>query len=95
MGKSRLIKRDPITGEEIALVEKNVPAEPLYKSVVKKLKEVKEYPEQTYNALIEKMVETFKRHKERDQYDKFLHTIQKQKMKELWDNKEDEDWENV
>jgi len=28
------------------------------------------------------------------QYDKFLEEIQKPKMKELWDNKEDEAWEH-
>ncbi len=67
----------------------------LDKSVVKKLKEIREYPEQTYNALIEKMVETFRRYKENDQYDKFLHQIQKKKMRELWDNKEDEAWEDA
>lgn len=27
------------------------------------------------------------------QIDKFLHSIQKEKMKELWDNKEDDEWE--
>jgi hypothetical protein len=27
--------------------------------------------------------------------DKFLHQIQKPKMKKLWDNKEDEDWEKA
>jgi len=67
----------------------------LERNVVKELREVKEYPEQTYNALIQKMIETFKQVKERDQYDKFLHHIQKQKMKELWDNKEDEEWEHA
>ncbi len=30
--------------------------------------------------------------KKRNQYDEFLHKIQKEKMKELWDNKEDEEW---
>jgi ribosomal protein L37AE/L43A len=30
-----------------------------------------------------------------NQYDEFLHKVQKNKMKELWDNKEDEDWENA
>ncbi len=64
----------------------------LDKSIVRKLKEVKEYPEQTYNVLIEKMVDMFRKSKERDQYDKFLHNIQQQKMKELWGNKEDEAW---
>ncbi len=67
----------------------------LEKKVVKELHEVKEYPEQTYNALIEKMIHAFKAIKENNQYDKFLHVVQKQKMKELWDNKEDEVWENV
>ena len=67
----------------------------LDKDIVKELKEIKEYPEQTYSALIEKMIDNFKKAKERDQYDKYLHTIQKKKMKELWDNKEDEEWENV
>lgn len=28
-----------------------------------------------------------------NQYDKFLHKIQQAKMKELWDNEEDEAWE--
>ena len=67
----------------------------LDKGVVEKLKKAKEYPEQTYNTLIEKMVESFKYQKERDQYDKFLHHIQQQKMKELWANKHDEDWEHA
>lgn len=63
--------------------------------VVKELKKIKEYPEQTYNSLIVKMIQVFKKTKEGNQYDKFLHEIQKQKMKELWDNKEDEAWERV
>lgn len=67
----------------------------LDKKIVRKLKEAKEYPEQTYSALIEKMVDTFKAVKSRDQYDKFLHHIQKQKMKELWDTQEDEAWEHA
>jgi len=41
------------------------------------------------------MIENFKKIKERDMYDKFLHHVQKQKMKELWDNKEDEAWEHA
>ncbi|MBI4162985.1 MAG: hypothetical protein HY513_04840 [Candidatus Aenigmarchaeota archaeon] len=67
----------------------------LDKKVVKELKEIKAYPEQTYSALIEKMIKTFKSVNERNQYDKYLYFIQKQKMKEIWDNKEDEAWENV
>lgn len=31
----------------------------------------------------------------KDQYDKYLHMIQQEKMAELWGNKEDEAWENA
>jgi hypothetical protein len=65
------------------------------KTVVESLKEVKEYPRQTYNELIEKMLHIFKAVKKKNQYDEFLHKIQQAKMKELWDNKEDEAWENA
>ncbi|MCK5026400.1 MAG: hypothetical protein KAS15_07410 [Nanoarchaeota archaeon] len=67
----------------------------LDKSLVKSLKEVREYPRQTYNELIKNMVEAFRAIKKRNQYDEFLHKIQQAKMKELWDNKEDEAWENA
>ena len=67
----------------------------LDKSVVESLKKIREYPRQTYNELITRMIELFKNVKERNQYDEFLHKIQQQKMKELWDNKEDEAWEDA
>jgi rRNA pseudouridine-1189 N-methylase Emg1 (Nep1/Mra1 family) len=67
----------------------------LDKSVVKSLKQIREYPRQTYNELISHMIELFKHVKQRNQYDEFLHKIQQQKMKELWDNKEDEAWEDA
>jgi len=31
----------------------------------------------------------------KNQYFGFLHRIQQEKMKELWGNREDEDWENA
>lgn len=65
------------------------------KSIVNLLKQVKEYPRQTYNELIRNMIYVFKNIKKRNQYDEFLHKIQQVKMKELWDNKEDEVWENA
>jgi len=37
----------------------------------------------------------FKNAKKRNHYDEFLHKIQQAKMKELWDNEEDEAWENT
>jgi hypothetical protein len=67
----------------------------LDKSVVKSLKQIREYPRQTYNELITRLIELFKNVKKRNQYDEFLHKIQQQKMKELWDNKEDEAWEDA
>ena len=67
----------------------------LNKTVVEQLKKAKEYPRQTYNELIQKMITTFKNVKQKNQYDEFLHKIQQQKMKELWDNPEDEAWEHV
>jgi len=67
----------------------------LEKSVVKALKGVKEYPRQTYNEIILNLISLAKKVKMKNQYDEFLHKIQQQKMKELWDNKEDEAWENA
>ncbi len=67
----------------------------LKKEVIKQLKKAKEYPRQTYNELLTKMVKKFIALKERNQYDEFLHKIQQLKMKELWDNKEDEAWEHA
>ncbi|MBI4918338.1 hypothetical protein HY837_00270 [archaeon] len=67
----------------------------LDKQVVEMMKQLKEYPRQTYNEVILNLVKVFKNVKKKNQYDEFLHKIQQQKMKELWDNKEDEAWENV
>ena len=36
------------------------------------------------------MINVFQTVKKGNQYDEFLHKIQQAKMKELWDNKEDE-----
>ncbi len=67
----------------------------LDKSIVKALKEMKEYPRQTYNELILHLIELAKNLKMRNQYDEFLHKIQQPKMKELWGGEEDEVWEDV
>ena len=67
----------------------------LRKSVIEHLKQAKEHPRQTYNELLEKMAKTFVAVKNKNQYDEFLHKIQQPKMKELWDNKEDEAWEDA
>jgi rRNA pseudouridine-1189 N-methylase Emg1 (Nep1/Mra1 family) len=67
----------------------------LRKDTIEQLKKAKEYPKQTYNELLGKMARIFIKLKERNQYDEFLHKIQQPKMRELWDNKEDEAWENA
>ncbi|MBI4453478.1 hypothetical protein HY636_02435 [Candidatus Woesearchaeota archaeon] len=67
----------------------------LSKTIVKSMKQIKEYPRQTYSELINNMIILYKQVKNKNQYDEFLHMIQQPKMKELWDNKEDEAWENV
>lgn len=65
------------------------------KSVLNLLKDIREYPRQTYNDLLCKLIAMFKNAEKKNQYDEFLHKIQQTKMKELWDNKEDEAWENA
>jgi len=65
------------------------------KDILEALKELKNYPRQTYNELIIELINFYKNVSINNQYDEFLHKIQQEKMQELWDNKEDEAWENV
>jgi len=65
------------------------------KKIIELLKEAKDHPRQTYNELLEKMAKTFIILKKRNQYDEFLHKIQQPKMKELWNNEEDEFWDEI
>jgi len=67
----------------------------LNKKVIDMLKQAKDNPRQTYNELLEKMAKIILTLKERNQYDEFLHKIQQPKMKEIWNNKEDEIWDGI
>jgi hypothetical protein len=67
----------------------------LKKSLVKELKSIRRYPRETYNEIISDLIKLAKESKTRRQYDEFLHMIQQAKMKELWDNTEDEAWEHA
>lgn len=67
----------------------------LRKDIIEILKKAREHPRQTYNELIEKMAKIFLKMKEKNQYDEFLHKIQQPKMRELWNNKKDEAWEDI
>ena len=62
----------------------------LKKSTVKELKNIRIYPRETYNETITNLVNFAKESKTRRQYYEFLHRIPQAKMKDLWDNKEDE-----
>ncbi len=67
----------------------------LDKSTVNSLKSIRNYPRQTYNDLINRLIKIYKKLKMKNQYDEFLHKIQQSKMKELWNNEEDDAWENA
>lgn len=74
----------------------NVTTIQVEKEVLKELKGVKQYPRQTYSELLTEMTTVFRTCKAKEnQYDEFLHKVQQNKMKELWDNKEDEAWEKA
>jgi len=67
----------------------------LDKEIIEMLKKAREHPRQTYNELLKKMTSVFIKLREKNQYDEFLHKIQQEKMKELWDNEEDGEWEDA
>lgn len=67
----------------------------LDKTVIEMLKQVKDHPKQTYNEVILNMVKMLLKLKERNQYDEFLHKIQQPKMKEFWENKHDDIWDEI
>ncbi|MFA4906842.1 MAG: hypothetical protein WC602_01055 [archaeon] len=73
----------------------NVTTIQIEKKVLDELKKTKNYPRQTYSELILELTKTYRKFKVKNQYDEFLHKIQQEKMKELWDNKYDEAWENA
>lgn len=62
-------------------------------NVLEALNKLKKHHRESYNEVITELVDFAK---QSDKYrDKFLSQIQKAKMKELWDNKEDEAWERA
>jgi len=65
------------------------------KEILEALKQLKKHPRQSYNEIILKLINFHTNVSINNQYDEFLHKIQQVKMKELWNNKEDEAWENV
>ncbi len=67
----------------------------LEKDLVKRLKGMRTHSRQTYNEIVKNMIDVYQEVRKRNQYDEFLHKVQKEKMKELWDNEEDDEWEKL
>ena len=67
----------------------------LEKTVVNSLKDLRQYPRQSYNDLISNMIMLVSELKKRNQYDEFLHKAQQNKMAELWSSKDDEFWDTI
>lgn len=65
------------------------------KTLLENLKKLKAHSRQSYNEVILQIVDFYKKAGTKNQYDEFLHKIQQAKMRELWGNKEDEDWEHA
>jgi predicted CopG family antitoxin len=62
-------------------------------STLTELKKLRKNPRQTYNELILDLIQMKTLLK--NQYDEFLHVVQQERMKELWENKDDEIWDKV
>ena len=65
------------------------------KSTSRSLKETMIYRRETYDEVIIRLVELFNSVERKNQYDEFLHKVQQRKMRELWDNEDDEEWDHV
>ena len=65
------------------------------RSTSSSLKETKIYGRETYDEIIVRLVELYNSLERKNQYDEFLHKVQQNKMKELWDNEDDEEWDHV
>ncbi len=65
------------------------------KKTAERLKKNMRHPRETYDEFINTLLEYYERSNSQNQYDQFLHKIQQMKMKELWDNPDDEDWETL
>jgi predicted CopG family antitoxin len=61
--------------------------------VLESLYRLKRHPRESYNEVISDLIEFVKDSEEFHR--KFVSAIQKTKMKELWNNKDDEGWERV
>ena len=63
------------------------------KETAQLLKANKDHSRESYDDIINKLLIFYENAKTRNQYDEFLHKIQQMKMRELWDNEEDDAWD--
>jgi transposase len=65
----------------------------LEKRVVRELRGIRKYPRQTYNEIISDLIKKTRVSKKGSGLGAFIQEGQRAKMRELWDNKEDEAWD--
>ncbi len=63
------------------------------KDTAQLLKANRDHSRDSYDDIIRKLLQFYENAKTHNQYDEFLHKIQQMKMRELWDNDEDDAWD--
>ena len=65
------------------------------KSLVRDIKKVKDYPRQTYDEILSKMVYVYTIFQGTQLETTNIQTLQHSKMAEIWDSKEDDFWDEI
>ncbi len=63
------------------------------KDTAQLLKANRDHSRDSYDDIIRKLLQFYENARTHNQYDEFLHKIQQMKMRELWDNDEDDAWD--
>ena len=65
------------------------------KTLVRDIKKAKDYPRQTYKEILRKMLAVYSLFKDIQVDTANIHSLQKSKMTEIWDSKEDDIWDEI
>ncbi len=65
------------------------------KKLIKDIQKAKDYPRQTYNEILRKMLDLYILFKGVQVDTANIHSLQKSKMSQLWNSKEDEVWDEI
>ena len=65
------------------------------KKPIKDIQKAKDYPRQTYNGILRKMRDLYILFKGVPVSTANIHSLQKSKMSQLWNSKEDEVWDEI